>query len=34
MSENTWQFGVMVDSALALRSRYRCNPDLFVGATC
>ena len=31
MAENTWQFEVMVDSALALRSRYRRNPDVFVG---
>ena len=31
MAENTWQFGVMVDSAAALRSRYRRNPDVFVG---
>ena len=31
MSENTWQFGVMVDSAAALRARYRHNPDVFVG---
>ena len=31
MAENTWQFEVMVDSAAALRSRYRRNPDVFVG---
>ena len=31
MSENTWQFGAMVDSAAALRARYRHNPDVFVG---
>ena len=31
MAENTWQFEVMVDSALALRSRYQRNPDVFVG---
>ncbi len=31
MAENTWQFGAMVDSATALRARYRHNPDVFVG---
>ena len=34
MAENTWQFGVMVDSALALRSRYRHNPMCSWAATC
>ena len=31
MAENTWQFGVMVDSAAVLRTRYRHRPDAFVG---
>ena len=31
MSENTWQFGAMVDSATAHRARYRHNPDVLVG---
>ena len=31
MAENTRQFGVMVDCATVLRTRYRHRPDVFVG---
>ena len=31
MCENTWQLRVMVDGISILRSRYRRNPDVFVG---
>ena len=31
MAENTWQLRAMVDGISILRSRYRRNPDVFVG---